>query len=79
MLFVFSFEDRNIQQSFKKYFLLTIEITDYKVVIDGRNFFDQPVNNDLRTYNNIRKIAFTQGNDYTIDYLIDYPYLIKIL
>ena len=48
-------------------------------MIDGRNFFDQPVNNDLRTYNNIRKIAFTQGNDYTIDYLIDYPYLIKIL
>ena len=29
---------------------LTVEIKDYNVMIDGRNFFDQPVINDLRTY-----------------------------
>ena len=28
---------------------------------DGRNFFDQAIKNDLRTYDNIRKIAAGQG------------------
>ena len=34
-------------------------------VIDGRNFFDQPIKNDEMTYDNIRKIANGQGDDYT--------------
>ena len=42
-----------------------MEIKDYNVVIDGRNFFDQPIKNDLKTYDNIRKIATGQGDDYT--------------
>ena len=44
-------------------------------MIDGKNFFDQPVKNDMRTYDNIRKIATGQGDDYTTGFLIDYPYL----
>ena len=32
---------------------------------DGQSFFDQPVKNNLRTYDNIRKIATGQGDDYT--------------
>ena len=44
---------------------------------DGRNFFDQPTKNDLKTYNNIRKIATGKGYDYTIGCLLDYPYLKK--
>ena len=43
-------------------------------MIDGRNFFDQPVKNDLRTHDNIRKIAIGQGDDYTTGCLLDYPY-----
>ena len=42
-----------------------MEIKDYNVVIDRRNFFDQPIKNDLKTYN-IRKIETGQGDDYTI-------------
>ena len=34
-------------------------------MIDGRNFFDQPINSDLKTYENIRRIATGQGDDYT--------------
>ena len=34
-------------------------------MIDGQNIFDQPVKNDLRTYDNIRKIATGQKDDYT--------------
>ena len=42
---------------------------------DGPNFFDQPVKNNLITYDKIRKIAIGQGDDYTTGSLIDYPYL----
>ena len=34
-------------------------------MIDGKNFFDQPVKNDKVTYENIRKVAAGQGDDYT--------------
>ena len=43
-------------------------------MIDGNNFFDQPINNNLKTYNNIRKIATGQGDDYTTGCLLDYTY-----
>ena len=38
------------------------------------NFFNQPVQNDLGTYDNTRKISAAQGNDYTTDCLQDYTY-----
>ena len=34
-------------------------------MIDGQNFFHQPVKNDLRTFDNIRKIVIGLGNYYT--------------
>ena len=43
-------------------------------MIDGQNFFDQPVENSLRTYDNIRKIAIGQGDDYSVCCLLDYNY-----
>ena len=43
-------------------------------MIDGLNFFDQPVKNHLRTYDRIWKITTGQGNDGTIGCLLDYPY-----
>ena len=46
-------------------------------MIDGRNFFDQKIQNDLKTYSNIRKIATGQGDDYTTRCLLDYPYFKK--
>ena len=42
-------------------------------MINGRNF-DQSVKNDIRTYDNIRKIAIGQGDDYTTGCLLDYSY-----
>ena len=39
-----------------------------------KNLFDQPVNNDKITYENIRKIATSQGDDYTTGCLLDYIY-----
>ena len=43
-------------------------------MINGENFFDQPIKNDKLTYQNIRKIATGQGDDYTSSFLLNYPY-----
>ena len=55
-LFVFSFKDDDGRESHKQYYLPTVEIKDYNVMIDGRNVFDQRIKNNLKTYDNIRKI-----------------------
>ena len=39
-------------------------------MIDGQNLYDQSVNNDLRTYDNIPKISTGQGDDYTTGCLL---------
>ena len=39
-----------------------------------KNFFDQPVKNDKLTYENIRKTATGQGDDYTTGSLLDCIY-----
>ena len=41
------------------------------------SFFDQPVKNDKVTYENIRKVATVQEDDYTTDCLLDYIYFKK--
>ena len=61
--FVSSFENTTGRTVHTKYYLPTVEIEDYNVTIDGQNIFDQPVKNNLRTYDNIRKIAIGQGDD----------------
>ena len=43
-------------------------------MIDGQNFFDQPIKNDLITCENIQNITTGQGDDYTTGYLLDYTY-----
>ena len=43
-------------------------------MINGEHFFDQPIKNNKVTYENIRKIVTSQGNDYTTGCLLDYPY-----
>ena len=43
-------------------------------MIDGQNVFDQPVKNNLRTFDNIRNISIGQGDDYTTDRILDYNY-----
>ena len=42
--------------------------------MDGKNFFDQAVKNDLTTYDNIKKLSIGQGDDYTTGCLLYYPY-----
>ena len=73
-LFVLSFENENDRTSHSTYYLPKVEIKDYNVMRDDRNFFDQPINSMSKTYENIRKIATGKGDDYTTGCLLDYPY-----
>ena len=43
--------------SFKKYFLARIKTENYNIEIDGKNFYDQPINDSIKQYNEIRKIS----------------------
>ena len=56
-LFVLSFENNADRTVHTKYYLPTVEIKDYNVIINGQNFFQQPVKDNLRTYDNIQRIA----------------------
>ena len=56
----------------KKYFLPRGEIENYNVLIDGRNFYDQPVNDLIKQYDEVRKVSTGQGDYYTTGCLLDY-------
>ena len=74
ILFVLSFQNTGGRASSTRRYLLIVEIKDYKDVIDGRNFFDQPVKNNFIAYDNIRKIATGQGDDYKTGGPLAYDY-----
>ena len=48
-LFVLTFENDNQRASNKRYYIPNVAIKDYNVMIDGKNFFDQPINNMIKT------------------------------
>ena len=43
-------------------------------MIDGRNFYDQPVNDLIKRYDEVRKVSTGQFDDYTTGCLLDYAY-----
>ena len=79
-LFVLAFDNTNNsanrveRASHRKYFFPRVNITNYNVLIDGRNFYDQPINDQIKMYNEIRKITTGKGDDYTRSCLLDYQF-----
>ena len=63
--------------SYKKYFLPRVKIENYNIEIDGRNFYDQLINDSIKQYDEIRKISTGQSDDYTTGCLLDFAYLEK--
>ena len=59
------------RNSYRKYFLPRVDITKYNVLIDGKNFYDQPISDQIRKYDEVRKIATGKGDDYTTGCLLD--------
>ena len=51
-----------------------MKIKGSNVMVDGRTFFNQTIKNDLKTFDNILKIATGHGDDYTTRCLLEYPY-----
>ena len=66
------------RNSYIKYFLPRVVITDYNVLIDGRNFFDQPINDQFKKYDEIRKFATGKGDDYITGCFLDILKIITI-
>ena len=63
--------------SFKKYFLPRFKIEICTTEIDGRNFYDQPINDLIKQYDEIRKISTQKGGHYTTGCLLDFDYFEK--
>ena len=79
-LFVLAFDNANngankVERDIhRKYFLLRVDIIRYNVLIDGRYFYDQNISEQIRKYDEIRKITTAKGDDYTTGSLLDYQY-----
>ena len=65
------------EEAFNKYFLPKITIEKYNVEIDGRNFYDQSINDLIKQYDEVRKISTGRGDDYTTGCLLDFAYFEK--
>ena len=61
-------------KSNKNYFLPMGEIENYNLLIDGRNFYDQSINDIIKQYDEVRKVSTGYGDDYTTGCLLDYAY-----
>ena len=74
ILFVLAYDNANgiTEDSHKRYFFPRIKIENYNIDIDGRNFYDQPINDLIKQYGEIRKISTGQGDDYATGSLLDF-------
>ena len=54
-----------------------IDFKKYNVVIDGRNFYDFPIENDIEKYRELQKVMIGKGEDYTTGSLLDFNYFDK--
>ena len=66
--------DRNSQQ---KYYLPRTDLKKYNVIIDGRNFYDNPIESDIEKYREFKKVMIGKGEDYTTGSLLDFNYFLK--
>ena len=76
-MFVLAYNNKASVDSFKKYFLPRFKIENYNIEIDGKKFYDQPINDLIKQYDEIRKISTGQGDDYTTGCLLDFAYFEK--
>ena len=66
------------ENSYRKYFLPRLNIKNCNIGVDGRNFYDQPINDSIKQCDEMRKISTGQGDDYTAGCLLDFLYFEKI-
>ena len=61
----------------RKYYLPRVDLEKYNVIIDGRKFYDNPIESDIEKYRELKKVMIGKGEDYTTGSLIDYNYFKK--
>ena len=61
----------------RKYYLARIDLNKYNVIIDGRNFYDNPIESDIEKYRELKKVMIGKGEDYTTGSLLDFAYFKK--
>ena len=65
--------------SHRKYFLPGVEIKNYNIEIDRKNIYDdQPINDLIKQYDEVRKVSTRQSDDYATGCLLDFAFLKKI-
>ena len=67
--------NKNSQQI---YYLPRYDLKKYNVIIDGRNFYDNPIESDIEEYRELKKVMIGKGEDYTTGSLLDYDYFNKL-
>ena len=79
-LFVMAYNRANDQPTRngqRKYYLPRIDLKKYNVIIDGRNFYDDPIESDIEKYRELKKVMIGKGEDYTTGSLLDFNYFDK--
>ena len=79
-LFVMAYNRANGQPTRngqRKYYLPRIDLEKYNVIIDGRNFYDNPIESDIEKYGELKKVMIGKGEDYTTASLLDFNYFDK--
>ena len=79
-LFVMAYNRANGQPTRngrRKYYLPRINLEKYNVIIDGRNFYDNPIESDIEKYRELKKVMIGKGEDYTTESLLDFNYFDK--
>ena len=81
-LFVLAYRDadganRVIADSHREYLLPRVKIENCNIKTDGRNFYDQPINDSITQYDEVRGVSAGQGDAYTTGYLLDFAYFEK--
>ena len=79
-LFVMAYNRANNQPTRngqRKYYLPRIDLDKYNVIIDGRNFYDNPIESDIEKYRELKKVMIGKGEDYTTGSLLDFNYFDK--
>ena len=76
-LFVMAYNSTNDQPTRngqRKYYLPRISLNKYNVIIDGRSFYDNPIESDIEKCRESKNVMIGKGEDYTIGSLLDYNY-----
>ena len=71
-LFLLLYKNETDRTSLSKYYVLSVEVKDFNVLTDGKQFFEIPAKNKEEAYEAI--IEMSRNNDYTTGNLLDYEY-----